>query len=337
MIRRTLLAVCALALAGCVAPESGAGVRSETSEPTTTTRPPTTTTSTTTTTTLGVPEPPNLRGGDVCGLYGEEILEIGEISDEAIVEASGIAASRRTPGAFWVVNDSGNASEIYAIGTDGSTIATIDIEGVLGFDWEALAVGPGPEPDTSYVYIGDIGDNLRLRSTISLIRFPEPDLAEPPSAITDIKTIRLTFPEGARDSEAMFVDPVTGDAIVITKRQRNGKAVVFRAEAAAMENPEPVALQWVAEFRFDEGIFVTAADVTADGAVVALRGYDEVWMWVRTDLDFSETFAAEPCMGPSPDEIQGEALTFLHEGLGYVTLSEGSNKPLNAVEETSAR
>ena len=59
----------------------------------------------------------------------------------------------------------------------------------LGFDWEDIAVGPGPEPGVSYVYIGDIGDNLRLRSTISLLRFPEPDLDNPPEAITVVERI----------------------------------------------------------------------------------------------------------------------------------------------------
>ena len=86
----------------------------------------------------------------------------------------------------------------------------------------------------------------------------------------------------------------------------------------------------VAEFSFPENVFVTAADVTADGAVLALRGYNEVWLWPRRDLEYVTTLAAEPCLAPSPDEIQGEALTFT-DGLTYVTLSEGSAKPLNRV------
>ena len=76
------------------------------------------------------------------------------------------------------------------------------------------------------------------------------------------------------------------DAFVVTKRQRNGQAVVFRAPAGRLQPGEPVPLEQIAEFRFEEGVFVTAADVSTDGAVVAFRGYNEVWMWVRTDLTY---------------------------------------------------
>ena len=161
------------------------------------------------------------------------------------------------------------------------------------------------------------------------MRFAEPQLGD--TLISDVDTLRLSFPDGAHDSEAMWIDPITGDAFVVTKRQTNGKAVVFRAPADLLNPGEPIALQQIADFRFEEGIFVTAADVTTDGSVVALRGYNEVWMWVRTDLTYEETLAAEPCLAPSPDEIQGEALAFLPGGLSYVTLSEGSSKPLNLV------
>lgn len=255
--------------------------------------------------------------------------ELGTIASEAVTEASGIAASRNGQG-FWVVNDSGNAAAVHAVGRDGAELAAIELNGVLGFDWEAIAIGPGPESGVSYLYVGDIGDNFRLRNTISLLRFPEPDLADPPAGIDDVERIRLTYPDGAEDSEAMWVDPLTGDVFVVTKRQPDGKAVVFRAPAARLSALEPTEMSRIAEFSFPENVFVTAADVSADGSVVAFRGYNEVWMWVRRDLEYVTTLAAEPCMAPSPDEIQGEALTF-SDGLTYVTLSEGSAKTLNEV------
>lgn len=334
MTRSLALLICALSCtaAACVSPDTAGAARGETSPSTLVPLPPATaapTTTTTTTTTIGVPEPPPLGDGTVCDLYSNGVEELGEIDNEAIVEASGIVASQRHDAVFWVINDSGNDAAVYAVDATGATLATIEIDGVLGFDWEDIAIGPGPDAGESYLYIGDIGDNLRLRSTISLLRFPEPDLDD--SVLANPETIRLSFPEGARDSEAMWVDPVTGDAFVVTKRQTNGKAVAFRAAAAGLQPGEPVPLEEVADFRFDEGVFVTAADVTSDGSVVAFRGYEEVWMWVRTDLDYRETLSAEPCLAPSPDEVQGEAIAFLPSSLDYVTLSEGSAKPLNLV------
>lgn len=343
--RRLLLsaAAIALAVAACVSPDTGGAVRPAQSSgpplsalpqataPPTTQRA-TTSTTTTTTTTLGVPSPPEIGTGTVCELYDDQVVAAGDIQIESIVEASGIVASQATPGAYWVINDSGNGSIVYAVDESGAELATIEIEGVLGFDWEDIAIGPGPDEATSYLYVGDIGDNLRLRSTISLLRFPEPDLSDPPTTISDVATLRFTFPGSAEDSEAMWVDPITGDIFVVTKRQKeDGKAVVYRAPAATIDTLEPTPMTAVAEFRFDEGIFVTAADVTSDGSVVAFRGYNEVWVWLRTDLTYEETFAAEPCMAPSPDEVQGEAIAFLSGELAYVTLSEGKEKPLNMV------
>jgi hypothetical protein len=275
-----------------------------------------------------LPPPPQVGEGTVCDLYAPETRELGIVTAGSIKEASGIAASR-THEAFWIVNDSGSAAVIHAVAVDGTELATIELSGVLAFDWEAIAMGPGPEPGVSYLYIGDIGDNFRFRNTISIHRFPEPDPGNPPASV-GVETFRLTYPAAAEDSEAMWVDPLTGDIYVVTKRQPDGRAVVYSAAAATISPSAPTEMTAIAEFSFPENVFVTAADVAADGSVLALRGYNEVWMWIRRDLDYTTTLAADPCMAPSPEEIQGEALTFT-DGLTYVTISEGSAKPLNEV------
>ncbi len=342
MITAQRLAVALAAVAAlcgaCVAPGSEGAPRPDapvTPHPTSLAPAPTApvaSSSTTTTTALGVPIGPEVPGGEtVCDLYDGDVTELGAVASDLIVEASGLAASRANDSTFWVVNDSGNESLLHAVGADGEDIAAIAVEGVLGFDWEDIAVGPGPEPGVSYIYIGDIGDNLRLRSTISLLRFPEPDLNDPPAAISDATTIRLSYPASPEDSEAMWIDPLTGEIFVATKRQQDGRAIVYRAPPAPAEPLEPILLHPVAEFEFPDNGQVTGADVSTDGSVVALRGYNEVWMWVRTDLSYEATLAAEPCLAPAPEEIQGESLTFLPGELSYVTLSEGAAKPLNLV------
>ena len=335
--RSTWLRLAGLALiaASCAAPTSNQeALTTEQPAPTLTSLPPaspppTSAATTTTATSIPLPRLPELGDGTVCDLYSPEVRKLGTIASEAITEASGIAASRAGQ-TFWVVNDSGNAAAVHAVARDGSELAAIELDGVLGFDWEAISIGPGPEAGVSYIYVGDIGDNFRLRNTISLLRFPEPDPANPPASIEDVERIRLTYPATAEDSEAMWVDPLTGDVFVVTKRQPDGKAVVFRAPAAQLSALEPAEMSRVAEFAFPENVYVTAADVSADGSVLAFRGYNEVWMWVRRDLEYVTTLTAEPCMAPSPDEIQGEALTF-SDGLTYVTVSEGSAKPLNEI------
>jgi hypothetical protein len=56
-----------------------------------------------------------------------------------------------------------------------------------------------------------------------------------------------------------------------------------------------------------------------------------VWLWQRTDIDLSATFAAEPCNVPSTAEVQGEAITFKRNGYSYYTVSEGSQPDVNYV------
>ena len=44
--------------------------------------------------------------------------EVGTVADPAVVELSGIVASRAHPGVLWVHNDSGGAPAVYALLVD---------------------------------------------------------------------------------------------------------------------------------------------------------------------------------------------------------------------------
>jgi hypothetical protein len=72
----------------------------------------------------------------------------------------------------------------------------------------------------------------------------------------------------------------------------------------------------------------TGGDVSPNGALVALRTYEAVWLWPREPgQSVAEAFRNEPCQVMSVPEPQGEAVTFLDDGL--VTVGEGVNPPLN--------
>ena len=53
------------------------------------------------------------------GIGASAAKQIGTIEDRSIREASGIAASRRTPDIFWVINDSRNPPVLYGIAFEG--------------------------------------------------------------------------------------------------------------------------------------------------------------------------------------------------------------------------
>ena len=108
----------------------------------------------------------------------------GTITDPALVEISGLAASRTVPGVLWANNDSGDGPRVYALSAAGELLGTYDLAGAEAIDWEDIAVGPGPDPSLHYVYVGDIGQNGGLRDQVEVYRVPEPAAIEPSGSLT---------------------------------------------------------------------------------------------------------------------------------------------------------
>ena len=277
------------------------------------------------------PGPPPSAPPGLCDSYLENAVVLGTVTNGDINEASGMVASRSHPGTIWMHNDSGDDPIVYAVAEDGAGLGAFEID-ALAFDWEDMALGPGPDPNFDYLYVGDIGDNLHFRPVITVHRFPEPQPGTAnPTRITAVESFNLRYPEPGPDAEAMLVDPVTGDILVITKAASGDPSLIFRAAADRLSTEETTLLEQVGTFALESGTFVTAADIDGTGAVIAFRGYNQVWMWERTDIAFIETFSAEPCRTPSTAEVQGEAISFAASGFGYFTVSEGSNPDIDFV------
>jgi hypothetical protein len=227
-------------------------------------------------------------------------------------------------------NDSGGGPFVYATDLGGANLGSFEID-APAFDWEDMAIGPGPDPLVDYLYLGDIGDNLHFRPSATVHRVPEPIPDDAGGLITDVASFDLVYPEPGFDSEAMLVDPVSGDLLLVTKGNAGDPADIYRAPSAQLVDGGKVQLELVGTFNLESGAFVTGADIDATGAAIVFRGYNQVWLWERTDLGFRDTFAAEPCRTPSTAEVQGEAIAFASEGFSYITISEGQNPDINFV------
>lgn len=116
---------------------------------------------------------------------------------------------------------------------------------------------------------------------------------------------------------------------MITKAWTDGVSQVFRAPAPVVPGP-PIVLEPVASIDLnDHGGLATAADVSADGTLVAVRTYLELLMFPRpAGTPLESAFEAEPCIAPTELEAQGEAVAFLGS-TGYVTVSEAVRSPLH--------
>src|SRR5215831_3753559 len=82
----------------------------------------------------------------------QDLERIGKLEHPAIAETSGIVASRKHEGIFWVHNDSGNPPALFAVKRDGTLVREYCVA-VPNVDWEDIAAD-----DRGHLYLGEIGN-----------------------------------------------------------------------------------------------------------------------------------------------------------------------------------
>ena len=263
----------------------------------------------------------------------------GRVASDALTEISGIAASRRTRGVYWVHNDSGDSARVFAIDASGRTLGEFTLAGADAVDWEDIAVAPGP-PTTGTtgtsrvpdIFVGDIGDNTGTRASVTVYRVPEPAIDPGAHVLPGAAALTFTYPDGPHDAEALLVDPRGRDLLIVTKDLVGGRGIVFRGDADAPAGTSAV-LERVGQVSLGLGRGVTGADVTANGDAVALRTYLGVVLYPRpAGTRLWRAFTQPSCSGAAPsllDERQGEAIGFVPGGRAYLTVGEGAHPPLH--------
>lgn len=260
----------------------------------------------------------------------------GVVSTPEITEASGLAASRKTPNVLWTHNDSGDDARIIAISTAGTYLGTFYLSNAAATDWEDIAIGPGPQAEASYIYVGDIGDNDKSRTEVNVFRVLEPDVATTGTpvvkALSGVETFTFVYPDKPHDAETLLVDPLSGDVFFVAKAD-SGKSPIYRA-AGPLTNSGPMTLELVATLEFGTAPLTgttttTGGDISPDGLGIAIRTYDSAYLWLRgSNTRVDDALQFKPCSMPLQEEKHGEALAFAANSRGYFTLSEGSSQPL---------
>jgi len=258
----------------------------------------------------------------------------GPVADTELTEISGIDHGVASPRTLWVHNDSGDSARVFAVMPSGRTRATVELAGAIAFDWEEIAVGVGPAPGVSYLYVADIGDNLLIRPEVAVHRAPEPPAgAQGRIALEGAVALRLRYPDGPRDAEALLVDPVRRQLLIVEKIASGGPAGVYSAPLR-LPTRRVTTMRRVTEIRLPAGSRnrVTGADISADGTQIAVRTTGAVLLWKRDPAKSAwSALMASPCLGPVPAEQQGEAIAFAGDGRSYTTVSEGLGQPIHVV------
>ncbi len=236
-------------------------------------------------------------------------------------EGSGVAVSRRTPGRLWAQNDS-REPVLVALDAKGAVVGRLRVSGATLEDWEAVAVGPCPAG--TCIYIGDIGDNEARRSDIRIYRVPEPAEATGSVAILDV--LRMTYPDGPQDAEALLVTP-TGEVLIVTKGD-TGSVALYRVPPDAKPGGT-VMLQPIGKPRRSGKVAaedrITDGAVSPSGAWVALRTNTAVQLYRAKDFLSGNWTEASHVSIKHLGEPQGEGIAFDDERTLYL-VGEGGGK-----------
>ena len=244
--------------------------------------------------------------------------ELAEITNKKLEEVSGLAASINNPKLLWTQNDSGNDAEVFLVDQKMEIKLTCKLKGIANRDWEDIAVGPGPEPGKSYVYVAEIGDNIGIFQYKNIYRFEEPALkaGQKEVTITNFDTITFQLADQMKDTEALMINPLNKNIYIISKRE----APVYLYELPYPQSTkDTLTANKVMPLPLTQ---IVAADFSADGKEIIMKNYKNVYYWKTKGRSVEETLKERPYIVEYKKEPQGEAITFARDGSGYYTVSE---------------
>jgi hypothetical protein len=267
---------------------------------------------------------------------------IATLKNPSIVESSGLAASRSTPGVYWTHNDSGDGPFVYAFDSTGQSRGVFRVTGATNRDWEDMAVGPGPQTGQSYLYIGDIGDNNESRSEVVVYRVVEPKLTAAdktsikirPRTTETAEAIRLRYPDGQHDAEALLVHPSSGNLYIVTKRLL-ANPTVYEA-TAPLTAGRVITLRSLGEMKVPSllGGVITGGSISPDGRRVALCDYFQGYELVlpSSNASFNDIWKQKMSGFDLGQRKQGEGIAYRSDGRALMATSEGKFSTVVQVE-----
>jgi hypothetical protein len=276
-------------------------------------------------------------------------IERGHLRATGLVEASGLAASRRQPGLVWAINDSGNEPILFAFAADGTDLGQVTLAGVKNVDWEDLAAFTWNEDP--WLLVTDTGDNPGRRSNVVLHALPEPKADAQGSFAGTARpawSLPFTYPDGPRDCEAVAVDEAAGQILLLSKRSEPpvlyslplGPPVDERPQVATVIGPmatipPPTATDLLLPYgRYRSQ--PTAMDLSADGRELLILTYRNAYLFRRAPgQNWANAIAESPQIIELPDLFtlaQREAACFSADRQSLFVTGEGAGAALLRLE-----
>jgi len=270
-------------------------------------------------------------------------VRTGTVRDANLTEISGIQAGA----GHWFVHNDGGKARIYVVDLDGNLLASMAVHDPQKRKWkdlEDLTIIPGA--DGPLLVLGDVGDNLGVRSSVHLllVAIPVPDSAgNYPAELPLLHATTLRYPDGPRDCEAMAYDSHSGRILLMSKRDVPprlygldaqdalteteitldflGEVHAFRPPTARDFLLNPARAAWFSQ--------PTGMDISPDGRRAAVITYRSIYLFNRRGEDsWPEAFRDEPIEIPGPPGSHDEAVGFSREGDYVIVTTERLPAPL---------
>lgn len=259
-----------------------------------------------------------------------EAHKLCDLSDKAIDECSGLAASRRYPGLLWAHNDSGDTARLFLINLQGQTMTQVHLQGAENVDWEDIEiVGTGR---ATWLYVGDIGDNNSIRPNTVIYRLREPnlDLAHaPPNVTVPCERMTLTYPDGPHNAETLIALP-DGNLIIVTKTLDDSQ--IFKT-SQPFQVGATQQLTEIGKYRFGHVGYMTrlatGGDLSPDGKRLVICTYAEAYEWLLPpNRSWTALWQTTPHIFTLPPMKQCEGICYSADGQRIYLSGERLPAPL---------
>jgi hypothetical protein len=255
---------------------------------------------------------------------------IAVVTNPGVDELSGLAVSRADPALLWGHNDSGDGPHLYRIGLRGEDYGRVTVPDALAGDWEDIAAfsdAGGPA-----LLVGDIGDNFRMRSYVTLYAVRDAGRDRP---VRLLWRMDVSFPDGPRDCESLAVDPLSREILLLSKRDDPprlyrvplpAKAPKGRQTAKFVGTIAPMPRLTASERLTARYVHMpTAMDISADGLTAVIVTLRNAYVYRRrAGESWATLFARGTAPLPLPAEFEStEAAALSPDGRVLFLGSEG--------------
>ncbi|APQ18832.1 hypothetical protein [Maribacter hydrothermalis] len=257
----------------------------------------------------------------------ENVQTVGELPSD-IFETSGLLYFN---GNLITFNDSGNEAILYELDTLSLSIQRrVNISNISNIDWEAIS------QDDEYIYIGDFGNNVGIRTDLAIHRILKDDYLNSNSVTAT--TIYFSYEDQQEfqndgnsdwDAEAFFV--IDNSIVVLTKQWKSLGAAAYEFS----KFPGTYVASRVGSIN-NVGLITDATYETATNKLVVI-GYSSIlspFVGVVEDLNFNSFFEGYTQQPLGLNFVQAEGITQT-SAESYFFSSEYYSRQTPAIESPS--